>query len=91
MSNVSNEEILDMLKIILKKVERLENINTDNVTVSSGTITIKCGDCSSVGIETADDVIVQTIGKSPISIEHAENVSLDSLKVNSKKINSGDI
>jgi hypothetical protein len=85
MSNVSNEEILDMLKTILKKVERLENIKTDNVTVSSGTITIQCGDCSAVGIEKADDVIVQTIGKSPISIEHAENVSTDNLKVNSKE------
>jgi hypothetical protein len=85
MSNISNEEIMSMLKVILEKVERLENIKSDNVTISSGTITIKCGDASAIGIETADDVVIQTIGKSPISIDHSENVSVENLETNNKK------
>ena len=71
---VSNEEIMDMLKIILEKVERLENIKADNITISSGTIKILCGDDTPIGIETAEEVIIQTSGQSPIGIEHAEEV-----------------
>ena len=33
-----------------------------------------------IGIETAHDVVIQTIGKNPISIEHSENVSLYNLE-----------
>jgi hypothetical protein len=60
MRNISNEEIMSMLKVILEKVELLENIKADNVTISSGTITIQCGDTSAIGIGTADDVIIQS-------------------------------
>lgn len=71
----NNKEIMDMLKVILEKVERLENIKTENVNISSGSITIQCGDASAVDIDNADDVVI-TLGKGPVSVEHAEEVTL---------------
>ncbi len=70
----STKEIMDMLKTILEKVERLENINADNITINSGTITINGGTNQTVDIEDAEDVMIQAIGDCAISIENAENV-----------------
>lgn len=76
----NNKEIMDMLKVILEKVERLENIHAENVDIESGSITINCENSSAISIETAEDIVIQAIGKCPISIENAENVEGDNLE-----------
>ena len=53
---VSNEEIMEMLNVILEKVERLENIKADNITISSGAFTINCGRDSAISIDNAEEV-----------------------------------
>lgn len=86
---VSNDEIMDMLKIILEKVERLENIKADNVTIGSGTIAIQCGNCSAVSVETAEDVLIQTGGQGAIAIENTDTVAVDVPEANSLHIECG--
>lgn len=38
---VSNEEIMDMLKVILEKLERLEGIKAGKITLEKGTINLQ--------------------------------------------------
>lgn len=71
---VTNDDIMEMLKLILEKVEKLESIKADSVTVTSGQITIQAG---TVDIQGADGIVIQTGQDSPVSIEQAGDVSVN--------------
>lgn len=72
----SNEEIMDMLKLILDKVEHLESITAENITINSGTITIQ-SDKGSIEIEEAEEIIIQTGQHNQIKIEQVEDLKVD--------------
>ena len=73
---VTNDDIMEMLKLLLEKVEKLESIKADNVSVTSGQITIHVSN-GTIDIQGADGIVIQTGQDSPVSIEQAGDVSVN--------------
>lgn len=65
-----SKEILDKLDLILEKLEKLEKIKAESITVNSGTLNIEAGPKTCIEIKEAGDVTLKAgENTSSISIE----------------------
>ncbi len=77
----NNQEIISLLKTILEKVERLEQIYADNISIDSGNITIHCGDNGTIEIENAEEVSINN-GEGSINIDTTDELNIDAPNAN---------
>lgn len=81
----SNDEIMDMLKLILEKVEHLE-LKAHHISVNSDSVSIHATD-GAIEIQEVADVLIQSVGeRTKITIEKVDDLSVEASSANNVTI-----